>query len=129
MVLEGGAKAKTKEIVGLGKGIVVLEKQIGSLKKRIAAEMTERADCVKKLDECIEGQQRTIVTLETKIVGQGRNIVALGQNKFVLERLEEEHTKRQPELLHKLDAAEQQHEVGHAILFVLSLLLFSSHFL
>ena len=67
--------------------------------------------------------------METKIVGLGRNIVALGQKNLVLEKLEEEHTKRHAELLHKLDATEQQHEVGHAILFVLSLLLFSSHFL
>ena len=78
VVLEGGVKEKIKDIVGLGKGIVVLDKQIGSLKKRLEAEMTERTDCVKKLDECIEGQQRTIVTLETKIVWQGRNIVATG---------------------------------------------------
>ena len=130
VVLEGVVKQKTKDIVGLGKGIVVLEKQIGSLKKRIEAEMTERTDCVKKLDEYIEGQQRAIVTLETKIVGQGRNIVALGKKNLVLERRGEEHTKRHGDLLHKLDAAEKQHEVRHAILFVfLSLLLFSSHFL
>ena len=127
VVLEGGVKEKTKAIVGLGKGIVVLEKQIGSLKKRIEAETTERKDCVKKLDDCIEGQQRTIVTLETKIDGQGRQIVALGQKHRVLERLGAEHTKRHGELLHKLDAAEQHHEVGHAFLFVLSLLLFLSH--
>ncbi len=129
VVLEGGVKEKTKEIVGLGKGIVVLEKQICSLKKRIDAETTERKDCVKKLDECIEGQQRTMVTLETKIVGQGRQIVALGQQNCVLERLGDEHTKRHGELSHKLHEAEQQHEVGHDILFVLSLLLFSTHFL
>ncbi len=129
VVLEGVVKEKTKDIVGLGKGIVVLEKQIGSLKKRLEAEMTERTDCVKKLDECIEGQQRTIVTLETKIVGEGRNIVALKKKNLVLERRGEEHTKRHGDMLHKLDAAEKQHEVRHAILFVLSLLLFSSHFL
>jgi chromosome segregation ATPase len=129
VVLEGGVKEKTKDIVGLGKGIVVLEKQIGSLKKRIEAATTERKDCVKKLDDCIEGQQRTIVTLETNIDGQGRQIVALGQKHRVLERLGAEHTQRHGELLDKLDAAEQQHEVGHAILFVLSLLLFLSHIL
>ena len=89
----------------------------------IEAATTERKDCVKKLDDCIEGQQRTIVTLETKIDGQGRQIVALGQKHRVLERLGAEHTQRHGELLDKLDAAEQQHEVGHAIFFVLSLLL------
>ncbi len=52
------------------------------------------------MDECVDGQQRTIVTLETKIVGLGRNIVALGQKNLVLEKLEEEHTKRHAELLH-----------------------------
>jgi chromosome segregation ATPase len=128
VVLEGVIKEKTKDIVGLGKGIVVLEKQIGSLKKRLEAEMTERTDCVKKLDECIEGQQRTIETLETKIVGQGRNIVTLGEKNCVLERRGGEHKKRHVKLHDKLDAAEQQHEVGHAILFVLSLLLFSYDF-
>ncbi len=52
---------------------------IEALKKRLEAEITERADCVKKLDECVDGQQRTIVLLETKIVGLGRNTVALGK--------------------------------------------------
>jgi hypothetical protein len=56
--------------------------------------------------------ERTIVILEARIVGQGSNIVALGQKIVVLERLEEEHTKRHAELLYKLDAAEQQHEVA-----------------
>ncbi len=128
VVLEGVVKEKCKEIVGLGKGIVLLEKQIGTLKKSREAEMTERTDCVKKLYECIEGQQRTIETLETKIVGQGRNIVTLGEKNCVLERRGGEHKKRHVKLHDKLDAAEQQHEVGHAILFVLSLLLFSYDF-
>ncbi len=84
---------------------------------------------MKKLDDCIEGQQRTIVTLETKIDGQGRQIVALGQKHRVLERLGAEHTQRYGDLLDKLDTADQHNEVGHAILFVLSLLLFLSHIL
>jgi hypothetical protein len=46
VVLEGEVKEKTKEIVGLGKGIVVLEKQIGALKNRLGVEMAERADCI-----------------------------------------------------------------------------------
>jgi hypothetical protein len=45
VVLEVGVKEKTKDTVGLGKGIVVSEKLFGSLKKRIAAKMTEKRLC------------------------------------------------------------------------------------
>ncbi len=77
-------KNKTKEIVGLGKGIVVLEKKIGALAKRLELEMTERAECVKKLKECVEGKNTTIHTLETKIESCQKK----------LEQSEKENTKR-----------------------------------
>ncbi len=80
VVLEGGVKDKTKDIVGLGKGIVVLEKQIGSLKKRIEAETTERKDCVKKLDECIEGNRGKLLPWRQRLLGRGDRLLRWGKN-------------------------------------------------